>query len=665
MNFQSENNTEILDKHISGFRQYTLQEPIMPIFVSQNLCDMTGYAKDELIGDHADLYASLVHPADRYIYSDYLKRLSAEKKASSSEYRIVKKDGSVLYVRDSMSVEQLANGDWVGYSVLTDITAVKSENDNLRFLNETVPCGMLKYTCEKKPRVTYINSQMMKLLRMPKARDGEVDYFELYKDNIYLMIPMEERQRFARFLGRVSDKGSPISGELSVLRCDGTKVRLYGWVTKVTNEDGTEEFQSVCMDVTERYHAKRASATEQYLKALSEVYEKIYEYDFLNGTVKYVLGASDTFNRIRNLPMQMKDATRQWIEQRVCQEDRARMHDFFKTVFTHQMSSGNRPPQIQYRVNKNDTVQNYTGIFLKMSSDVALFCCRRVQDDQETDLLRNENLSLKNRNENIREMIMRYTDGVAAFEVTADRVTPLFSSDNVCEFFGFSKEEWLSLMQETTSIKSFVSRSAVDYEKFSELLENGEAEFTYYDIKKEAERRIKAICSQKQSDDSSPRYVMLYKIDPHKPQNNAGSAPKIYIRTFGYFDVFVDDKPILFRNKKAKELLALLVDRRGGYVTSEQAIGYLWENEPANSVTLARYRKEALRLKNTLEEYGIGNIMESVDGKRRIIPETVGCDLYDYLSGKEAYAGLFKGSYLTDYAWGEMTLGELMNENKI
>ena len=150
MNFQSENNTEILDKHISGFRQYTLQEPIMPIFVSQNLCDMTGYAKDELIGDHADLYASLVHPADRYIYSDYLKRLSAEKKASSSEYRIVKKDGSVLYVRDSMSVEQLANGDWVGYSVLTDITAVKSENDNLRFLNETVPCGMLKYTCEKK-----------------------------------------------------------------------------------------------------------------------------------------------------------------------------------------------------------------------------------------------------------------------------------------------------------------------------------------------------------------------------------------------------------------------------------------------------------------------------------------------------------------------------------
>lgn len=94
-----------------------------------------------------------------------------------------------------------------------------------------------------------------------------------------------------------------------------------------------------------------------------------------------------------------------------------------------------------------------------------------------------------------------------------------------------------------------------------------------------------------------------------------------------------------------------------------ESVWYLWENEPANSVTLARYRKEALRLKNTLEEYGIGNIMESVDGKRRIIPENIRCDLYDYLSGKEEYAGLFKGSYLTNYAWSEMTLGELMSEN--
>ena len=51
--------------------------------------------------------------------------------------------------------------------------------------------------------------------------------------------------------------------------------------------------------------------------------------------------------------------------------------------------------------------------------------------------------------------------------------------------------------------------------------------------------------------------------------------------------------------------------------------------------------------------------MESVNGKRRLVTEKVRCDLYDYLSGQETYAQIFKGSYLTNYSWGETTLGEL------
>ena len=42
--------------------------------------------------------------------------------------------------------------------------------------------------------------------------------------------------------------------------------------------------------------------------------------------------------------------------------------------------------------------------------------------------------------------------------------------------------------------------------------------------------------------------------------------------------------------------------------------------------------------------------------------DQVQCDLYQYLSGKEEYAQLFRGSYLTNYSWGETTLGELMND---
>ena len=65
-------------------------------------------------------------------------------------------------------------------------------------------------------------------------------------------------------------------------------------------------------------------------------------------------------------------------------------------------------------------------------------------------------------------------------------------------------------------------------------------------------------------------------------------------------------------------------------------------------------------LKNLLEEYGVSDIVESVNGKRRIVSEKVQCDLYDYLSGQTE---LFKGSYLTNYSWAETTLGELTGDH--
>lgn len=138
--------------------------------------------------------------------------------------------------------------------------------------------------------------------------------------------------------------------------------------------------------------------------------------------------------------------------------------------------------------------------------------------------------------------------------------------------------------------------------------------------------------------------------------------PRVTIRTFGYFDVFVDGRPIAFRSEKAKELLALLVDRRGGYVTSADIITALWENEPITGQLRTRCRKVALRLNRTLEANGVGGIVESVRGKRRIVPELVSCDLFDHLSGSADACADFRGSYLKNYSWAEGTLAKLMQE---
>ena len=601
-----------------------------------------------------------MHPSDIKIYRTLLEELQRKEQTVTVQYRICKKDGTVIYVSDNATSKMAEDGTLVGYSVLTDITPIKAENDNLHFLNQTVPCGFLKYTCEKNPKITYINDQMIKMLRFPEVKEGESDYLELYKENIYLNIPMEERRRFSKYLERVYTQGVPIAGEMTVLRCDGTKAYVFGWVTKCVNEKGEEEFQSVCMDITEKYHLKKEKEAKRYLQALTEVYDKIFEYDYSDRTVRCLYGKnSPMFKWLENVPMPLEEATKAWIGELVIEEDRAKVKAFVDDFISkNNREVGSPPPQIEYRAfSSSGEIRTYISIFLKIDPSVSLFCCRRKVEKQS--LPSAEEKEPSGTAQDMRDIVRHFTDGIAAFEIVGDSVVPLYINDNVCEFFGFDKEEWLQMMKKKTSIKSFVSRSGVEYEEFVELLENGEADFTYYDLETGTERPIKAVCSQKTSEGDSPRYVMLYKLDETGTKTGANEPNRVEIRTFGYFDVFVNGKPIAFRNEKSKELFALLVDRRGGFVTSEEAIGFLWEDEPSSSVLSARYRKVALRLKNILEEYGIADIVETVGGKRRIVSEKVICDLYDYLAGNKE---LFKGSYLTNYSWAEITLGELSNK---
>lgn len=647
MKNEPRNVTQILGRSISGYHQYSLTEPVMPIYVSENLCHMLDVSESALLSEQKDLYAVLVYPGDRGAYHAFLQKLAAAPQTQTLQYRLVRGDGSIIFVSDTMTSYRVGE-DMLGDSVLTDVTELVKENRNLKFLNDTTPFGFLKYTCEKNPRVTYMNDRMRKVLGFPEQPDMDFDAMELYRSNIYAMIPADERGRFARYLERVCEQEAPLAGEMTALRCDGTRIRIFGWVTKCINENGEEEFQSAFMDITERYRQRKEQETSRYLKALTEIYDKIFEFDLAGHTVKCLYGQkSPAFQWLENIPMQMEEATEKWIMGSAEEQDRKRLHSFFQDFYQRRLrGTDGRPPQITYRaMSSMGGYKTYTGIFLNMDRDVSLYCCRSTIEAVETAPMQ--------------ALAMRFTEGVVAFEVENDTVKPMYISENVCSFFGYSREAWLSLAEKRPTIREFIAQSGIAYDEVKTLFSTGEAEFTYFDMAQNAYRRIRAICSRDYSKDGK-YYVMLYNLDAKEP---GAAENRVRIRTFGYFDVFVDDRPIAFRNEKSKELLALLVDRRGGFVSSEEAIGFLWEDEPANSVTLARYRKVALRLKNLLEEYGISDVVEAVNGKRRIAAEKVQCDLYDYLTGQEEFAQLFKGSYMTNYSWAETTLAELTGDH--
>ena len=56
------------------------------------------------------------------------------------------------------------------------------------------------------------------------------------------------------------------------------------------------------------------------------------------------------------------------------------------------------------------------------------------------------------------------------------------------------------------------------------------------------------------------------------PEQLEEKKRKISVKTFGGFDVFVNGETLTFRRAKSKELLALLVDKRGNSITAREGV---------------------------------------------------------------------------------------------
>jgi two-component system LytT family response regulator len=125
------------------------------------------------------------------------------------------------------------------------------------------------------------------------------------------------------------------------------------------------------------------------------------------------------------------------------------------------------------------------------------------------------------------------------------------------------------------------------------------------------------------------------------------TKPVLHFRTFGSFDLFVNERPLRFSSSKSKELLALLVAYDGSSVSMDEAICALW---PEKNIDLAKrlYRDAVWRLRSVLKEAGL---LFLVEFKRAVLVlHEEGCtsDYWNYLHEKK---GIYDGKFLTGYDW--------------
>ncbi len=143
------------------------------------------------------------------------------------------------------------------------------------------------------------------------------------------------------------------------------------------------------------------------------------------------------------------------------------------------------------------------------------------------------------------------------------------------------------------------------------------------------------------------RYAMSSKAVPKET--------KIYVKTFGEFEIFVDGKPVHFARSKSKELLAFLIDANGANVSRATAFSALYEDIFYDRKMQKQFDVIVRSLRESLNVSGAGEIFEIKSGMMRLNTDLFDCDLYRLLNGNVDAINEFRGEYMNAYSWANIT----------
>ena len=120
----------------------------------------------------------------------------------------------------------------------------------------------------------------------------------------------------------------------------------------------------------------------------------------------------------------------------------------------------------------------------------------------------------------------------------------------------------------------------------------------------------------------------------------------VKIQCFGNFEIFVNGRTLAFKRSKSKELLAYLVDRNGATCTNGEMLAVLW----------------IFDLSHALEDAGVTGLL--IRGRSTLAIDTgkVDCDYYNFLKGDRSAINSYRGEYMTQYSWAEVTRSALRQQ---
>jgi two-component SAPR family response regulator len=132
------------------------------------------------------------------------------------------------------------------------------------------------------------------------------------------------------------------------------------------------------------------------------------------------------------------------------------------------------------------------------------------------------------------------------------------------------------------------------------------------------------------------------------------SDKRVRVQTFGNFEVFIDEHPVLFTRSKTKELFAYLVSRKGTLCGNNEIIAVIWENKNDSPALQSHFRVLVADLIKTLKSFNVENIIIRKWKQLAVVPGKISCDFYEMLDGDAKAVNSYAGEFMAQYSWAEI-----------
>ncbi|MCL4560980.1 MAG: GAF domain-containing protein [Chloroflexi bacterium] len=169
----AEANYRTLVEHIPAITyRSSLDEIGSTLYVSPQIEPILGYKPEDWVSNSA-FWVEHLHPDDLDRVLEEWERFTAEKKSWHSEYRMVGRNGKIIWFRDEASVVKEEGGEkTVLQGVMFDITereqmqeSIRQERDLMRAVMRTNPAGIV--VLDRAGRITFANARAEALLGKP------------------------------------------------------------------------------------------------------------------------------------------------------------------------------------------------------------------------------------------------------------------------------------------------------------------------------------------------------------------------------------------------------------------------------------------------------------------------------------------------------------------